>query len=461
MMDKMALKIAASTLVLGVTVVGCTPASNLQRPASLASSNAPTQQDVTRAYAKLQKSYQAGKLDEALQDAEALVELSPADVGYRMVLAELYLKNGRFQSAETTFSDVLSLSPGNEKAALSLALAQIAQARNFQAAVTLNQIADSAPPADVGLAFALAGDPQRAIALLEPAARAPGATGRVRQNLALAYALAGDWAKARTVAAQDVSAADLNDRLQQWASFAQPKNSYEQVASLLGVTPVEDPGQPVRLALVTPAAEEIQLASAEPVAEVPHEPAVAEVPQFAEAPAPVAVAVAASSVPAEIAPAPAPVPAPAPAAPVTRFAQAVQAVASLQPAMIRASYASAPSRPARAATAKAAPRAEPRKAGSSRFVVQIGAYKSSSQVEAAWTRAHRRFAIGSYTPLSTVVNLPGKGTFHRLSVSGFATQAEAVRVCGSIRAKGGACFVRVNAGDAPIRWANRNNKRTA
>ena len=52
-----------------------------------------------------------GHLAEGLGYAERAVELSPRDVGYRMLLADLYLKNGRFQSAETTFGDVVSLDP--------------------------------------------------------------------------------------------------------------------------------------------------------------------------------------------------------------------------------------------------------------------------------------------------------------------------------------------------------------
>jgi hypothetical protein len=30
-----------------------------------------------------------------------------------------------------------------------------------------------------------------------------------------------------------------------------------------------------------------------------------------------------------------------------------------------------------------------------------------------------------------------------------------VRLCQSIKAKGGACFVRTKAGDAPVQWAAR------
>src|SRR5690606_34732462 len=92
------------------------------------------------------------------------------------------------------------------------------------------------------------------------------ATPRLRQNLALSYALAGDWQRARTVAAQDVSPADLGPRLQGWAALASPDGASRQVASLIGVDPVADPGQPIRVALAP--------STPEPVA------------AFAEAPAP-------------------------------------------------------------------------------------------------------------------------------------------------------------------------------
>jgi hypothetical protein len=91
--------------------------------------------------------------------------------------------------------------------------------------------------------------------------------------------------------------------------------------------------------------------------------------------------------------------------------------------------------------------------------VQIGAYRSAGQVETAWDRAHKRFGLAALEPLSTTVSIPGRGTFHRLSVSGFETARQASQVCGTIRAKGGACFVRVTAGDAPVRWASRASAR--
>ena len=77
-----------------------------------------------------------------------------------------------------------------------------------------------------------------------------GADARVRQNLALAHALAGDWTAARTIAEQDLPADQVEARLQQWMSFAKPVRPSDQLAALTGISPAAaDPGQPVRLAL--------------------------------------------------------------------------------------------------------------------------------------------------------------------------------------------------------------------
>ncbi len=92
---------------------------------------------------------------------------------------------------------------------------------------------------------------------------------------------------------------------------------------------------------------------------------------------------------------------------------------------------------------------------SGRFAVQIGAFSKSANVERAWAEELKRFGFVQLTPFSTTIDIPGKGILHRLSVAGFTSRAEADRTCGSIRAKGGACFVRAVAGDEPTRWASR------
>jgi Flp pilus assembly protein TadD len=467
MNKNLALKFAVSALSIGSTMVACGPAGS--RLAS-ASSKAPrAEAGAASLFAKAEESVRKGEYAQGLGFAERAVELSPRDVGYRMMLADLYLKNGRFQSAEATFADVQQLDPANSRASFSIALARIALGRPAGAIAELDRLAETASPADIGLAYALAGEPGRAIELLEPAARAPGVTGRTRQNLALSYALAGEWEKARIIAAQDLSPGDLSARMQQWAALAQPGGGATQVAALLGVTPATDPGQPVRLALAPAKADGTAFAAAGPLPEPAAETVTAAVPALAQAdiaPEPVAVAARLDPAPSQAEPVQiatgdlpqwvserAAAEAAAPAE-VTRplYAEAVEALVTPVPSTTSPARTIAPlaprfeteRRPARAASA-----------GSGRFAVQLGAFSSSTSVEKAWAQMLGRFGFADLTPLSTTVKVPGRGILHRLSVAGFASREAAGRACRSIQAKGGACFVRTVAGDAPVRWASR------
>lgn len=447
-MDHNIHKLAACSVALSALVIGCTPTAQSQRPSTLVTAAPKLVAGSERLYADAKAAVQAGKLGEALLLAERAVESSPRDVGHRMLLADLYLKNGRFASAETSFADVVTLDPGNVRGTLSLALAMVAQGKKQLATTELEKLEGQAAPGDLGLAYALAGQHDRALVLLEAAASTAEATGRVRQNLALAYALAGDWQKARVTAAQDTSPAELADRLARWAELASPVGSDMQVASVLGVTPAAaDAGQPIRLALATPEASIAAYAQAAPVAE-----------PIQAIPAPSAVVVAAAprapvtAAPAVIEPVDLPV----------QFAAAAEDLVRPSPVVIKASLPVqdvAPSafRPSRVVGFESAAR---KRAVSSRFVVQIGAFRNLAQASKAWGQVAGRYGIGAdKQPLSTVVNLPGRGTFHRLSVAPFAAANDAARACHSIRARGGACFVRSVAGDAPLQYAMRNARR--
>jgi len=467
MKNNVAYKLAASSLVLGLTMIGCTPASTSYRPTATSAKSAKAEGGAAKFYVNAQATSQQGNHSEALTLAEKAVELSPRDTGYRMLLADLYLKNGRFTSAESAFADLLTLDPGNSRATLSIALAQIAQGKTGDALTVLEALSATAAPADVGLAFALAGQPQRAIEMLEPAARAPNANGRVRQNLALAYSIAGDWQKARVIAAQDVAPAELDARLQHWASFAQPSAPHTQVAALLGVTAAQDAGRPARLALAPAATDPIAYAQANVLVAAVGGPEEQIVQTSAEATieAPAYQPAQQAAVFAEAAPAPAPVGVPASPAPASgvqevsgmQFAAAVQSlVETPTPTRVSAPVASAP---IRAFEPKKPVKKRVRGAG--RFVVQIGAYRNAVQVEKAWAQAQRRYRFGDSAPLSTKISIPGKGTFHRLAIAGFETPVDAARACQSIRAKQGVCFVRATAGDAPVQWASRYSGRRA
>jgi Flp pilus assembly protein TadD len=429
-----ALKLAVSTLVIGASVVSTGANSASQNGASTASQSQMERAAANDA-AKAQKAFAAHKFDKAIGFAERAVASMPSDAGYRMLLGESYLSSGRFNSAETAFSDTLSLNGSNERAALKLALTQIALGKRAEAMAVLEDHRSALSAADYGLAVALAGDPDAGVRALEPAARAIDANAKTRQNLALTYALAGRWMDARAVAAQDLPANMVDKRIVEWASFTRPLTAADQVASLLGVTPVFDGGQPAALALVQRADQ--QVAAVEPVAVAPAEPAM--VAQVEPVPAAIAAEPAFEV---------------AVAAPVT----VVKPVRAEAPApMIRANPA-----PIKQVVVAVAPTKSGRvKASESgRFVVQLGAFSSASRADAAWAGATRKMAnLSSYDAAQSRVKVR-TASLYRLSVSGFTSREDAGRVCTQIKSSGGTCFVRSFAGDQTWRMAARKGQGT-
>ena len=253
-------KLAASALVLSTTMIGCSMSGTAERPGAVSDGQSAKMAAV--AANRASKALGKKQIDRAVALAEAAVEAQPRDAGYRMLLGQVYLSAGRFQSAQQSFADTLTLDPEREKAALNLALTQIALGKPDAAKSTLSDYRDKLPAADFGLAIALAGDAEEAVRVLEFATRAPDANATTRQNLALAYALAGKWNNARVMAVQDLTAEDADARITQWAQFARPGGAPSQVAALLGTQPNADAGQPTRLALA-PMASPVQAAAAE------------------------------------------------------------------------------------------------------------------------------------------------------------------------------------------------------
>ncbi|MEO7814675.1 MAG: tetratricopeptide repeat protein [Sphingomicrobium sp.] len=413
----------------------------------------------TRAQAALE----AGDYATAVSLAERAVGNTPNDAGFRALLGGAYFGAGRFASAETAYRDSLSLMDNQPQVVLKLALVTIAQGKNDAALALLEQSRSLLDPSDYGLALALAGQPQAAVAALDAAARETGADARVRQNLALAHALSGNWDQAREVASQDVAADQVDARIQQWMTFAKPAKASDQVASLTGISPAaSDPGQPVRLALAQPKSD-VRMAEAEPAAVAPvaaepappmveevaaAEPVAAPAPYVEPAPAPVVVAevapspvVAVEQVREIVAAAVAPV-APRPAIKAHRVAAAAKP--GLSPRAASFSEARLPVR--RAVFA--------RPTGNSNSVVQLGAYSSRASVSAAWARVAAKYpTLRGFKPGTARFDGPA-GIVYRLSVSGFASQGHAQTMCSALKRSGGACFVRSVAGERPVQMAS-------
>jgi D-alanyl-D-alanine carboxypeptidase len=384
----------------------------------------------------------------AIGFAERAVAKTPNDAGFRALLGNAYFAGGRFQSAEGAYRDSLTLYSNQPQVVLKLALVEIALGKSGEALSFLDAAKDVLDPADYGLAMALAGRPADAIQVLETAARGPGADSRVRQNLALAFALAGDWTNARTIAAQDVPGDQVDARIHQWMQLASPKKPSDQVASLVGVTPAAvDPGQPTQLALNK---SDTRLAQAAPAPQ----------PQFAGAPPAPQPPVAEAAPP----PPPVAVASAEQAPPVERLVSVSTAPAAapeVRVANVAAPRAAAPvPKAAKVKRASAAPRRPPiRQAaarhGNSNAVVQLGSFSNPKGVLAAWNMVARRYsALRGYAPMSARF-ASTRGTLFRLSVHGFASVNEASALCASLRRAGGKCFVRNVAGDAPVQIAMR------
>lgn len=421
------LALAVTTALAGLALAGCSTSGAPRADLSFS--------DAQTALAK-------GQTDKAIAHAEAAVLAEPRNPGYRALLGATYLEAGRFQSAATSFGDALDLGDEDPRTVLSFALAKTATGEGRSAVQVLDEYARLIDPADLGLAYALAGQPERGVHVLVNAVRdSAEATPKLRQNLAYTYALAGNWRAARVMAAEDVPADQLDARLTEWATIAAPEHFQQRVAAMLDVTPRVDAGQPQRLALANYPAAEVLVAESAAQAEVP------VVAQAAPAPAAVVAAAAPKATPqpsvaeAFAAPAPAATPAPARTAAV-RFVS--NPVVQKLPARSETSSprVAAASQRRMAATAAPAPVASDKAANT--HLVQLGAYDSKIEAERGWTVLKRKFPqLKDHDVVITEAVVDGR-TFWRVAAAGFGPKS-ARSMCGTVKSNGRGCFTYAKA----------------
>lgn len=451
---KKALLVSAAMGVLGYSVVVASDVENFVTPKQAA-----------HAEKKAVKALAKHKYDEAINWGEQAVMGDPHNAEYRMMLGQANLSAGHFASAETLFNDVLTLDPDHQRAGLNLALTQIALDHSTDARATLDAHRAQIAPADLGLAYALAGDVTNGVHILETSARDEGATAKTRQNLALAYALAGRWDESRVAASQDLSPDMVEKRMSDWAQMAHPKAAWEQVATLLHVTPVNDPGLPYQLALRdVPSATVREASASTPVMPQPAAMPTAPAPRY-ETAAVTTVPVA----PAAEVPEPQPMPIIAP----QRQRQPQQHVLMAAAPVRTVTLIKAEQGPAKRFIAERARVKSPviahhaahsfvqmaahHSVKNGRFAVQIGAFANVAIAKSAWQRDVKKVALlHGYDPAGSQFKLH-HSSFYRLSVTGFTTHQEAAAVCGKLRATGSACFVRGVAGDQLAAWARPAN----
>ncbi len=77
------------------------------------------------------------------------------------------------------------------------------------------------------------------------------------------------------------------------------------------------------------------------------------------------------------------------------------------------------------------------------YVLQIGAFKSQAEADAAWRAYRGKHAalLTGYSPDVRQVDLGEKGTWYRLRIAGFNDREVASALCDRLKADGGGCFL--------------------
>lgn len=432
--------LALSTALVSVALAGCTTSAAPPASASLA---------------KAQAAIEKGKASKAVEHAEAAVLADPRNASNRALLGAAYLEAGRFQAAATSFGDALALGDTDNRTVLSYALAQTAQGNNAEAIRMLDQYEGQLDRADRGLALALAGEPRDGVRVLSNALRDGQNTAKVRQNLAYAYALSGDWRAARVMAAEDVPANLVSDRIAEWATQTRPEAFQQRVAALLDVTPTYDAGQPIQLALGNFPSQDVMIAQAAQDAVDP-QVAVAET-QSAELAAVdaeiVSTLIATPAQPTTVAPAPV-VPAFEPAAQVAAApapqVASPRVVANPVVQELPANYQEAERKPVSRWAANTSQRrmAATSDASEGTHLVQLGSFYTRDAAERAWSIYQSRHSqLDGRDLVITQAKVGGK-TYFRVAAAGFNARS-AASMCSTVKAGGAGCIAHAESRPLP------------
>lgn len=480
------MKLAMTTAVVVVPSIGCT-SIGISSTMKVSSEQASAKKAVDYAK-KAELAKDKGNADKALMFSELAVENDMQNREYRAELAQMYMAQGRFQSAERTWMDVIELGEVDPRSVISLSLSRIAQGK-VESAIALVEANQSIIPAsDFALTLALAGQSGRAVDILTDAIRSDNASARTRQNLALAYALEGRWREARIMASQDMPQDRVNERIAEWAQYARPGAYQIRVAGLLKVNPQDDMGQPVRLAL---AGASSQMAAAT-VAPSPYTDAnTSELAAVGPAPMSVSNGFAAAGDAA-----------PQIGEPNAQMAMvAPQAASNANVSSLNASSlgvlpggiqmvsipvlgdymrtdaplikaAKGPSKLAMQSgkvaqsekPIKLALADVPSKSGKSAngsHLVQLGAYGSAASAKSAWNMLTNKHAfLTGFSSANSTVTVNGK-TFVRLAATGFDSAQAANNICNKIKVSGGSCIVRSLPAKQPVGLASLSGRRVA
>ena len=428
------IRLAVTTALASTALAGC---SNAVAPSAAHS--------VGEAEVALAK----GKASKAVNHAEQAVLADPRDAYARTLLGNAYLEAGRFASAAQSFEDAIALGDTSPRTVISHSLALTGMGDRAKAIYVLESHESAIDPADFGLAIALAGQPQRGVHVLSNTLRAGNNTAKVRQNLAYAYAMSGQWREARIMVSEDVPADQVGDRMAEWGAIAHPDQYRTRIASLLKVDIVNDPGQPAMLALgnnptVDMLASETSAESGT-VTDFAYDDA-GELPSVERAPIERVALDEAEDARSYDAPQPALVaaikPDPASRAALTQPGVDAKPKASVAQAFADTSKASSASVPA--------PKTETSRFAMAKgnYNIQLGSYFSQADAERGWQKMQRMYpSLAGAERIITKARVNGK-IYYRVAAVGFARDS-ARAVCSTVKGKGGGCIAYADSNPLP------------
>ena len=136
-------------------------------------------------------------------------------------------------------------------------------------------------------------------------------------------------------------------------------------------------------------------------------------------------------------------PAPAPPKSVASLIQQAQTPPAIRPTVPATPTGPATGAPRSIVPAAPPPAAAPKPAASGGVALQIGAFKSRAEADAAWRAYSGKHAalLKGYGPDVQEANLGDKGTWYRLRIAGFSDSEMASALCDRLKADGGGCFL--------------------
>jgi Flp pilus assembly protein TadD len=159
-----------------------------------------------------------GAGDEAAAQFRDVLAKHGGDTVARRGLASALLSMGQASLAVNQLATVLETDPNDYRAMNAMGIALDMQGQHEEAQTRYRQGIVLAPDflalrSNMGLSLAISGRGQEAVAQLAPIATGRGADARVRQNLAFAYAMAGDPTNALVVSRADLTEASAQRQL--------------------------------------------------------------------------------------------------------------------------------------------------------------------------------------------------------------------------------------------------------